>query len=50
MFNNLAYHIRAEDRTREEYLARVRKAERDRDLIAVLAATGHCLPKFPGSS
>ena len=51
----LAYHIRdiqdrAEDRTREEYLARVRKAERDRDLIAVLAATGHCHPKFPGSS
>lgn len=50
----LAYHIRdvqdrAEDRVREEYLMRMRKAERERDIIAVLAATGYTLPKFPGS-
>ena len=50
----VAYHVReiqdrAEERVREEYLMRMRKAERERDLLEVLAATGCALPKFPGS-
>ena len=50
----VAYHVReiqdrAEERVREEYLMRMRKAERERDLLEVLAATGCALPKFPGN-
>ena len=53
MFNNLAYHIRdiiqdrAEDRTREEYLAHM--CER-RSEIEMLAATEHYLSNFLVSS